>query len=342
MKRFGEEPGKLLDNWKTAFDLRKFPHNLDPWRVHLRKRWLTTLTFAMMILGNAGVLFGMGAWAYIEKQALTPVYSRLRCENPQLLVPLSMSGPNGLVGKVNTSIQCYNPNLFDALTTNDPKPALSYAVRPIPGKPDIYLGNITYVDSKFTAKENSTLTLLIDMNVPVDPASKITMDAGLPPKFAVLLLMVLNTEVTANAKFMFVAKPEHHLLPTKYCGFYAGILKKDGVVGLGPKSETRCTNSRNETMTLMENITIAEPAKGSILQVGARARAHLHAQTRHAHTRTVARPDRGEAEVFRETHLLLVGGLDGHQLRHWHRQRAVGVPVVLPPLAVRPRKSPVH
>ena len=273
LKRFGEERGKLTDNWKQAFELHKFPHNLDPWRIYLRKRWLLTLTFATMLLGNAGVLFGMGTWAYIERAALTPVFSRLACLNPQLLVPLSMSGPGGLVGKVNTTITCYNPNLFDARIHHDPPPELSYAVRPCvrpfcKGKPDVFLGNITYMDSKFTARETSTLTLLVDMHVPVLPASQITMDAGLPPKFAVLLLMVLNTEVTADAKFMFVQKPEHHLLPTKYCGFYAGIVVnlKNGVTGLGPKSETRCTNSRIETLELMENITIAEPALDSVLQ----------------------------------------------------------------------------
>jgi hypothetical protein len=210
----------------------------------------------------------------VEKQALTPVFSRLACQNPQLLVPLSMMDKKtGLVGRVNTTITCYNPNLFDASVHHDPPPERSYALRPcLPpfckdkDKKDIPLGNITYMNSKFEKKRNSSLTLVIDMNVGADDAHHITEDAAMPPKKAVLLLMVLNTEVTADAKFMFVQKPEHHLLPTKYCGFYAGLVIKNGIPGLGPKSETRCTNSRNETLQLMENLAIAEPAEGSVLQ----------------------------------------------------------------------------
>jgi hypothetical protein len=72
LKRFGEEQGKLTDNWKQAFELHKFPHNLDPWRIYLRKRWLLTLTFATMLLGNAGVLCAHGEYSEYPASTLVP------------------------------------------------------------------------------------------------------------------------------------------------------------------------------------------------------------------------------------------------------------------------------
>jgi len=192
----------------------------------------------------------------VDRRKYSPIYRPIECTSPTADIPVDLPTVMqlGLNATAHVSMTCENNNPYSVTLKSNAHGSRGTMLVPNLtdlASPPIVAGELTFQEMTLASGGRAT--------------GQISQTAVLTPEFIKESLpyilahnktfpayMEMDVKTDARAKFMFITKDKHDVLPTKYCGYYLGL--NSAMTSLSITSPMICRDTYEQMQRAVEQL----------------------------------------------------------------------------------------